>query len=124
MLIFGIIFVLFFTALVLWLMAEWKARFPFRILAGLLFLGMSFLVVEFCFISPLHQSLASTRSSHYESARSIISLLGEGEVAKVTNALATFIETEKKWDAYPPATHQLMNTLGTVNKRPGPALGN
>jgi len=111
MMIFGIILALVFVALILWLAAEWKARLPFRILAGLLFLSMSFFVVEFCFISPLRLSLTGARSSHYGSARSIISLLGEGEITKVTNALTAFIETEKEWDVYPSAAYRLMKTL-------------
>ena len=107
MLVFGIILTIFFAALFLWLAAEWKARLSFRILAGLLFFSVSFFVVEFCFISSLRQSFASTRSSHYESARRIIALLGEGKITKVTNALTAFIETEKEWDAYTPAVYQL-----------------
>ena len=118
MLIFGIILFFFLAALVLWLAAEWKARFPFRVLAVFLLLSMSFFVVDFCFTSPLHHRFADTRFSYYESARSIISLLGEGEITKVTNALTAFIETEKNWDAYTPAAFQLMDTLGTDYKGP------
>ena len=119
MMIFGIILALVFVALILWLAAEWKARLPFRILAGLLFLSVSFFVVEFCFISPLRLSLAGARSSHYGSARSIISLLGEGEITKVTNALTAFIETEKEWDVYPSAAYRLMKTLAGIGVTKG-----
>lgn len=116
MLIFSIILLLFFAALVLWLAAEWKARFLFRVLAGFLFLSVSFFAADFCFTSPLHHKFADTRFSYYESARSIISLLVDGEITKVTNALTTFIETEKEWDAYTPAAFQLMDTLGTAQE--------
>ena len=95
MMISGTVIVMAIT-LVLWLMAEWKSRLLIRILAVILFFTASFFVLDFYVISPLRRNLAGSRFSQYDSARNMILLIDKGDIAKVTNALMSFLETKKE----------------------------
>ena len=110
---------------ILWLVAERRAGFIFRVLSGLLSLTASVLVLSSLVLLPRQKRLAVTRHSFYGTAENILSLLDKNDVATVTNSLIGFLETRNDWDAYPHAAHRLMMDLepatrGAGDRMPGP----
>lgn len=112
----GIIFIMVFGTIILWIAAEWKTKFLFRILAGVFLFCVLHSLFDFCFISPLQEKIANTRLSNYEAVRSIISLLEKGEEVKVKKALTAFVETQCQWDDYQRALVQLVQSLTVIDK--------